>query len=428
MGASTIIIVAIIAAIGLGYYFKINIGLFGILFGYLIGAFVLQMKVKAIVALWPTKLFFMIMAITFFYGFAISNGTLEKIARKTVYATKKYPYLVPFALYALTVIMSGIGPGPYAVYVFLSPLIMAIAAETGMSRLLAAVIIVGGGVAGAFTKVSIGGGITKGLIENAGYVEMAELYTSRVFWNSLFAETIIFLIAYFALKGHKMKKVNIERPENFTREQKITLCLIIGALGAVVIPSTFAGIIPQSEMLSFLKKQIDVTFVSIMAAVLALFFKVGSEKEALDKVPWKTIILLCGMGVLIGVAVEAGTIDKLADWIGNNVSSTTAPLALTLIAGIMSFFSSTMGVVMPTLYPIVPGISEAAGVNPSMLFSIITIAAAFTGFSPFSSGGALTLTGVRDEAERNKLFAQLLILPIFAMAIAILLVAIGIIR
>ncbi|MFZ5754927.1 MAG: SLC13 family permease [Bacillota bacterium] len=388
----------------------------------------MDLKIKDIVAMWPTNLFFLIMAITFFYGFAIASGTLEKIARKTVYATRNFPFFVPIALYLLAVTMSGIGPGPYAVFAFLSPLVMAIASETGMSRLLGAVIIVGGGVAGGFTKLSIGGGIAKGLIEKAGFVEQAEIYTSSVFWNSFLAETIIFFIAYFILKGYKIKPVTMERPANFTREQRINVILILSALAAIVIPSTLASLIPGVPILELLKKQLDVTFISIIAAILAIFFKIGSEKEALSKVPWGTIILLCGVGVLIEIAVKAGTIKALAAWMGSNVSPGTAPIALTLVAATMSFFSSTMGVVMPTLYPIVPGIAKSVGANLAVLFSIITVAAAFTGFSPFSSGGALTLTGVVDEAEKKKLFTQLLVLPFLAGILAILLVATGIIR
>lgn len=428
MSLSFVIIAAIVIAIGLGYTLNINIGLFAISFGYLIGAFMMNLKVKELVAMWPTNLFFLIMGITFFYGFSIANGTLEKIARKTVFATKKFPYLVPVALYLLAVVMSGIGPGPYAVFAFLSPLVMAIAKETKMHRLLAAIIIVGGGVAGGFTKLSIGGGITKGLIEKTAFAEHADVFTSAVFWNAFIAESLVFLLGYLILGGYKIKAIDMERPEDFTREQRINVILILGALAAVVLPSALDSLFPGFSVLRLMKNQLDVTFISIIAAILALFFKIGKEKDALSKVPWGTIILLCGMGVLIEVAVKAGTIKELAAWMGSHVSQQTAPIALSIVAAVMSFFSSTMGVVMPTLYPIVPGIANTAGSDPSVLFSIITVAAAFTGFSPFSSGGALTLTGVTDEAERKKLFTQLLILPFATGIFAVILVVLGIIR
>ena len=428
MEVSYLIFGAIFLSIALGYVLNINIGLFAMGFAYLIGAFVLEYRVRDIVAMWPTNLFFVIMAITFFYGFAISNGTIEKIARNAVYASRKAPSMLPIVLYFLVTTISAIGPGSYAVFVFLSPLVMAVAAETGMSRLLAAVIVVAGGVAGTFTQMSIGGGIASGLIEKAGYVQNALDYTAAVSRNAFVSETIIFFISYFLLKGYKINKVNFDKPAPFDKKQLLTCLLIFVTLSCVMLPPVISSLFPTIKTLAFMKRQMDPTFVSIIAVVLCLLLKLGNEKDAIAKVPWSVIILLCGMGVLIEVAVKVGTIKALAAWMSTHVSADSAPLVLGAVASVMSFFSSTMGVVMPTLYPLVPELVNSVGADPATLFSIITVCAAFTGFSPFSSGGALSLTGVSDEGERKKLFNQLLVLPVDAMALALTLTAVGIIH
>ncbi len=428
MNISIFIVLLIAVAIGLGFYFKINIGLFGMFFAYLVGAFVLDMKVKSIINLWPINLFFTIMTITFFYRFAVSNGTLEKVATKTVYATRKATFLIPVVCYFLAFIMTAVGPGPYAVYVFLAPIIMAISDEIKMNKILAAIIVVSGVVAGCFSNYGVGGAITRGYIEAAGYAALAEQYTSRVFWNTFLAETILFIAAYIFFKGYKVASTEIKKPEPFTSKQKITLILMFGAIGFVIIPSTLASFIPHSTILALLKAKLDISFVSIFAALLAIFFKVGSEKEALKQVPWNTIILISGISMLISVAVEAGSIDLLAHWFSTRTSTASAPIILSLVAGTMSFFASTLGVVMPTLYPIVEGVANATGLAPTTLFSIITISGSFVGISPFSSGGALTLTGVTDEETRDKLFKQLLIIPFVSLALAIVLLLCGVIR
>lgn len=428
MNISFVIVLLIAVAIGLGFFFKINIGLFGIFFSYAVGAFVLDMKIKSIINLWPTNLFFTIMTITFFYGFAVSNGTLEKVAIKTVYAARKVTFLIPVVCYLLAFIMTAVGPGPYAVYVFLAPIIMAIADEVKMNKILAAIIVVSGVVAGCFSNYGVGGAITRGYIETAGYVAMAEQYTSRVFWNTFLAETILFIIAYIFFKGYKVGSTEIKKPEPFTPKQKITLILMFGAIGLVIVPSTLASFIPQSALLALLKAKLDISFISVFAALLAILFKVGSEKEALKQVPWNTIILISGISMLISVAVEAGSIGLLAQWFSTRTSNASAPVILSLVAGTMSFFASTLGVVMPTLYPIVQGVAEATGLAPTTLFSIITISGSFVGISPFSSGGALTLAGVTDEETRDKLFKQLLIIPFVSLVLAIVLLLCGIIR
>jgi hypothetical protein len=87
-----------------------------------------------------------------------------------------------------------------------------------------------------------------------------------------------------------------------------------------------------------------------------------------------------------------------------------------------------MGVVMPTLYPIVPILASSTGLSPAVFFSIITLAAAVTGVSPISSGGGLVLPAIRDEEEKNKIFKQLLVLPFASLAVIAVLVLLGIIR
>lgn len=428
MSITLIVVLAIVLAIGLGFAFKINVGLFGILFSFLIGGFLLKMPVKNITGTWSLTLFFTIFAITFFYGFAISNGTLELIAKKAVFASRNVPYLIPFVLYALCVVMSGIGPGPYAVYAFLSPLVMAVANEIRMHKLIAVVGIVGGGVAGAFTSIGMGGGIAKGLIEKAAYVDQASQFTNAVLRNAFLGETILFIIVYLVFKGYKVKPSSIEKPEAFNRNQKITMLLIVLTLVITIAPTMLNLLFPGKAAIVLAVKTIDVAYVCILGAILAIFFKVGSEKEAFAKVPWNTIVLLCGMGMLVSVAVEAGTIKLIADAIGKNVSASTAPVVMTIFAGFMSFFSSTMGVVMPTLYPIVPSVVAVTGVAPTVLFSVITLGAAVTGVSPFSSGGGLSLPAITDEKEKAKVFKQLLVLPFASLIVIALLVVVGIIR
>ena len=134
------------------------------------------------------------------------------------------------------------------------------------------------------------------------------------------------------------------------------------------------------------------------------------------------------MGMLISVAVKAGAIVSLSTWMGANVSNGSAPIIMAIAAGCMSFFSSTLGVVAPTLGGLIPGISKATGVSVTAMTSIMMIAGHFAGLSPFSTGGAMSLTGVSNEEEKNKLMLELIMMAGAAILLAIVLVAVGIIR
>jgi len=125
-------------------------------------------------------------------------------------------------------------------------------------------------------------------------------------------------------------------------------------------------------------------------------------------VPWATLIMICGVGMLISVAIKAGTIDLLASWMGNSIPPIMVPIVFGVVAAFMSLFSSTLGVVTPALFPMVPPIATALGLDPMILFIAIVVGAQATSISPFSSGGSLILGSCPTEQSRTSLFPQLL--------------------
>ena len=122
--------------------------------------------------------------------------------------------------------------------------------------------------------------------------------------------------------------------------------------------------------------------------------------------------MICGVGMLINVAIEAGTIDLLASWAGSSLPVWLIPLAFSLVGAIMSFFSSTLGVVCPALFPLVPSLAAATGINPMILFTCIVIGAQSSAISPFSSGGSLILGSCHTEEDRTTMFPRLLFIAV----------------
>jgi len=74
----------------------------------------------------------------------------------------------------------------------------------------------------------------------------------------------------------------------------------------------------------------------------------------------------------------------------------------------------------------VPIIAQASGVNPSILFTAIVLGAAATGVSPFSSAGSLALGSVFNDEHREKMYLQLLLMPLILLAGTVILSVLGI--
>lgn len=407
--ANILILCAIILAIALGYRTKINTGFFGIVFAYIIGTFYLGIKPGDIIKMWPISIFFVILAISLFYNFAMTNGTLEKLAQHMLYRTRKVPKLLPFAIFIAATILAALGAGFFAVMAFFTPITMLLCRKTGLSPLIGALAVNYGALCGNNFMISPGGVVFIGLMNQAGYEAVSYGFEFQIFLASFVVPIVVLslLILFNTRKKGNADVVEISLPEAFNAVQKKTIALVVSMIVVVLIFPILHIIFPQVGLIKTLDKAIDVGLVAVVFAVLALLMNLGDEKEVIKKVPWGTLIMICGVGMLISVAIKAGTVKLIAGFVTDTIPAPVVPIVMAAIGGFMSFFSSTMGVVTPALFPLVPNLAEASGIDAAVLFSAIVIGAQATAISPFSSGGSLVLSTVSEE-ERVDMFGKLI--------------------
>lgn len=407
--ANILILCAIILAIALGYRTKINTGFFGIVFAYIIGTFYLGIKPGDIIKMWPISIFFVILAISLFYNFAMTNGALEKLAQHMLYRTRKVPKLLPFAIFIAATILAALGAGFFAVMAFFTPITMLLCRKTGLSPLIGALAVNYGALCGNNFMISPGGVVFIGLMNQAGYEAVSYGFEFQIFLASFVVPIVVLslLILFNTRKKGNADVVEISLPEAFNAVQKKTLALVVSMIVVVLIFPILHIIFPQVGLIKTLDKAIDVGLVAVVFAVLALLMNLGDEKEVIKKVPWGTLIMICGVGMLISVAIKAGTVKLIAGFVTDTIPAPVVPIVMAAIGGFMSFFSSTMGVVTPALFPLVPNLAEASGIDAAVLFSAIVIGAQATAISPFSSGGSLVLSTVSEE-ERVDMFGKLI--------------------
>jgi len=409
METSVICLIAIALCIFLGYKTKINTGLFAIIAAYIIGCFILDLKGKEVIAMWPTKLFFIILSVSLFYNFAILNGTLEKLAGHLLYKSRKYPKLLPYYIFFSSLIVSALGAGYFAVIVFFSTITLVLCKKTGLNILTGAIAVNFGTLAGNNFPTSTGGVIFRGLMDDAGYASQSYGYSFSIFILTVVIPVLVLSLIMLMSKKQKEGVVisGVQKPEQFDDKQNTTLKLVIAMVVIVLVPPLLKIALPDSQTIAFIAKKVDIAFLAIIFSVIAMFLRLGDQKEAVIKIPWETILMVCGVGMLISVAIKAGTIVMLSQWVGDTFNPAILPVVVCVVAGIMSFFASTMGVVTPALFPIVPALAIATGMNPAILFAAIVLGAQATSLSPFSSGGSLVLSSAEEE-DRPTLYTQLM--------------------
>lgn len=411
---SILIVASIAVSVAIGYKTKFNTGLFAMVFAYLIGCFGLGMSAKDVINGWPVSTMYVIFSVSLFYNFAMVNGTLEKTAGGLLYACRRFPGLLPFALYLAAALIAALGAGFFTVMAFMAPLALLICDEAKMDKLVGAVAVNCGALSGANFMTSGSGIIFRGLMDEGGLSEVSFGYTGVIFVASVvFSLLLIAGFRYIPKSNRNIGQgMSFQKPEPFTKKQKENLYLMVAMIVVVLIFPILHIVLPDVELITFINARMDVGLVAIIFSVIGLFMNLAPQKQVIDKVPWNTIIMICGVGMLINVAIEAGTIDLLASWAGSSLPAWLIPIVFSVIGAIMSFFSSTLGVVCPALFPLVPALAETTGISPLILFACIVIGAQSSAISPFSSGGSLVLGSCSKEEERNAMFLRLLFIAV----------------
>lgn len=406
---TALMLMALAISIGLGYKTKINIGFFTIAFAYLIGCFGMGLKPSEVIELWPVKIFFIILSVTLFYNFALANGALEKLASHLLYKCRKFPQFLPLAIFFAATIIAGLGAGFYTVLAFMAPITLLLCKKTNMNMVIGGMAANYGALAGANFMTSQSGIIFRSLMENTDISsQTAFSYSGGIFVLTLLIP--IAVLGIYTLWNRKSNSIVIEdqKPEPFDKKQKQSIFLIILMMSIVLVFPILHLVFPDAKTISFLNSKIDIAFLAITFSLISLLMKLADEKKVIALVPWGTLIMICGVGMLIALGVKLGIITTLSEWLANNVPVWIIPILLCLISAIMSVFSSTLGVVAPTLFPIVPALAVTSGLNPLVLFICIVVGAQSTAISPFSSGGSLIMASAPADMDKTKFFNQLL--------------------
>ncbi|MDF2573027.1 MAG: hypothetical protein K0R55_4631 [Sporomusa sp.] len=391
----------------------LNVGFLSVIWAGVSGA--------KIMAAFPIGLFMILVGVTFMFGMAQTNGTMEKLTAYSVRLCKGNTAIVPLIIYVLTTFVTTIGPGNIAGCALMAPVAMAIAARVGIPAFLMTLIVVGAANGAAFSPFAPTGIISNGIIAKMGPQLGITDFTSlawKIHFNSELAQGLVNIGGFFVLGGWAWIKkqqgttVNIDelapKPEPFNRSQIITLMSVAILILLVVLPGlpAFKGLFSKAA-LNLLANVGTVAF--ILSSVMMLL-GAGDSKAAVKVMPWGVIMMVCGVSVLIDVMDQSGGLNFLVKVIGSISNPVTVNGWLGFITGVISAYSSSSGVVMPMFLPMVPGlISEVGGGNPVAMITSINVGSHLVDTAPLSTMGALCIACAGEHEDKAKLFRNLLV-------------------
>lgn len=402
----------LVVAIVLGFTKNMNVGIVSMGLAFVLG---LIGKVDSSVILggFPSKLFITLLGTMFFFCLLQENNTLELLSKKMVALVGRKTFLIPIIIYVVSYVLSAAGPGAISVQSVMIIFAVSLAVQMNASPILLGSMAILGAVGGTTSPIALSGIIVTDLTAEMGMEGVA----TPVFFGVSAANFLCAIILYIAFKGYKLKaetSLGTEQLPKFTKQQMICIAAILVLVVAVV---------------GF---RYDVGLVSFALSVVLMICGVVNEKATLKLVPWSVLILICGVNVLMAVTQELGGIELLSNILASLMNQTTAVPIISLTAGIMSWFSSANGVVLPTLIPTVQDIVANVGGNVTAVEMIIGIVGGATvaGISPLSTGGSLVLASYTQETnasdkEQQSIFGRLFLISFGAVVVMVIVALVG---
>jgi Na+/H+ antiporter NhaD/arsenite permease-like protein len=400
MNLAVLSVAALVFAIIVSCVTSLNVGVLSLALAWIVGVYVGHMPINTVIAGFPTPLFLTLVGMTLLFSLAQCNGTLDKLAHHAVHACRGNRGAVPIMFFVLAAGLASIGPGNIATAALVAPMAMSTAARAGIPLFLMAIMVGNGSNAGALSPFAPTGIIVNGLMSRMGMGG----FQTQTYVTNLLAHAAVAFAGYFMFGGlklfgskgpaHVVENAISSLPETsadtpFTVKQWTTLAVI----AALVLGVMFF--------------EINVGFGAFVGAVILVLTKCADDGEAIKRMPWRVIVMVTGVTVLISILEKAEGIDLLVSLIAKVATAKTVTGVVAFITGAVSVYSSTSGVVLPAFLPMVPGLAQQLGVTHPLSIAN-DIGGHLVDVSPLSTIGALCIAGSPAEDSRplfNKLMA-----------------------
>lgn len=439
-------LIALVAMFVIATFFPINIGILGFIGAFGVGAFLLGYDDKEILAAFPSSIVLTIVGVTYFFGMAKKNGTIDLLVNACIRGVRGRVTVVPWVFFFCASVLTALGTFSPAAVALISPAAMSFAARTKMSPLVMGIMTINGAHAGAFSPISVSGVLVCDIVESSGLsINPWTLFFASYGINLLLS--VLTVVGYATLArvrrleysatgsamtdapdtdwatggtapttrptspigsggtstGLLTRPVETDvlldaAPTPVTKIQKLTLALI----GLVLV-----------LVLVF---HLPISFIAIAAGAVLAFTDLSKQSEAIAGISWSTVLLVAGMVTYISVMQEIGTIDHLAKMAITIGAPLLVAAVLCYVIGVTSAFASStalLAAIIPMALPLLhTGALPVVGV-----VAALAISATVVDVSPFSTNGALVLANAQG-IDRPRFYRQLLLNAGIVVAVA----------
>jgi di/tricarboxylate transporter len=421
MSNELISILVLVLIFLIGTTMSINMGVLGIVAAFVVG---LAMGVSEddIFLGFPGDLFIILVGVTYLFGIAAGNGTVDWVIHASIRAVGGRTVAIPFVFFLVTAALTASGavvPGAVAI---IAPIALGFAVTYGINPVLMGLFVINGATAGGFSPISVFGSIVNGVVERNELAENATLlFISSFLFNLVLTAVVFFIFGGRELMKHRVDISDDGETGRFERRKREEAAAAgdrppMAGGSATTFDANEMPPLDRDKILTLigivtlivvaLAFDVDVGFVALSIALVLSLINPQGTKDAVSKVAWPTVLLICGIVTYVTLMENLGTID----WLGEQVTQIGAPLLAALIicyiGGAVSAFASTTGI-LGALIPLAVPFLETGAVGAVGLIIALSISSSVVDSSPFSTSGALTVANTPEE-KRDYVFKRLM--------------------
>ncbi len=390
---------------------EVNPGILAIAFAWVIGFYLVpegtaRERMAAVLSGFPIDLFLTLAGVTLLFTQAQGNGTLDAVARVGVRLCRGNAGLIPVMFFFLTFVLASVGAGNISASALVAPMAMATAERARIPALLMTIMVAHGSLAGALSPVAPTGLIAEDRLRRLGLGG----HEGAIFLENLAANFGVAFAGYFLLGGWRLfgrtyagsrgegvgvpASAGLGPPEGGTptpplqTHHTLTLAAVLVLIIGVVFFKVHVG------MGAF-----------VLSALLTLT-RAADEREAVRKMPWGVILMVCGITVLTELLSrpDIGGMQLFAKMVRAISTPETVTGVIAFFAAFVSVYSSTSGVVLPAFLPIATDV----GGEPLAVASSIIVGGHLVDSSPLSTIGAICIAYAAPTEDRRVLFRKVL--------------------
>ena len=390
MSLAAISLAALVIAVIVSCTSRMNVGVLAIVMAWIVGVYIGGMKLDVVLSGFPTVLFLTLVGMTLLFTQAQQNQTLDKLAHHAVSMCRGNTGLIPILFFLLAAALASIGPGNIATIALIAPIAMSVAGRAKIPSFLMAIMVGNGANAGALSPFAPTGIIASGLMARNGLAG----HEWQTYLYNLAAHAMVAFGGYFLFGGLKLFGSVYDPGEvddtSFDGKNWLTAGVIFALVACVVV------------------FKINVGMGAFACAVILSLAGAGDLTEAIKKLPWAVIVMVCGVSILTGLLEKTQGMALLTDLLARFSTKGTITGFIALLTGTISVYSSTSGVVLPAFLPTVPGLASRLGADPMAIASAINVGGHLVDVSPLSTIGALCIAAAPAEEDSRALFNKMM--------------------